>query len=308
MPYPNEHSARVRDPDDFISDSIRRKNIRKGIDIIIGKLKDGDGSMVIQAYRFDKDVFTASEARKWCKDHDVKYILFEEAKQNNIAMFIKSISAEVKDLDEKGLVKFYFSYFGNLDSDGDITEKGAFAKTISDWKNASKKRIRHFKNHRWDQTPGVIQDLYEEEKGAVAISKLILGTQCGRETYEEYKAGAITEHSFGYDIIESFMEEVEGGKIQHLKELKLEEVSSLTSWGANSMTDVLDVKNEDQVMKLLEKLEALKKGDFSDQYFEKLEHKIAAVHNVLLSLRRPEAFHLPESIETALKHSTLFNI
>jgi HK97 family phage prohead protease len=221
-------------------------------------------------------------------------------------MFTKSITAEVKDLDDKGLVKFYFSIFSNIDLDNDITEPGAFAKTISDWKSSNKKRIRHFKNHRWDQTPGVLQDLYEDEKGGVAVSRLILGTQLGKETYEEYKAGAITEHSFGYDIIESFFEETENGKIQHLKQLKLEEVSSLNSWGANAMTDVIDMKNKDQIMKLLEKLENLKKGDFTDQYFEKLEIKIAAVQKVLKPLAKP-GNHFAEPIKTALKHSTLFN-
>lgn len=221
-------------------------------------------------------------------------------------MLTKTISADVKDIDEKGMVKFYFSIFGNIDSDGDITEKGAFAKTIADWKNSNKKRIRHFKNHRWDQTPGVLQDLFEDEKGGIAISKLILGTQLGKETHEEYKAGAITEHSFGYDIIESEFEETEGGKIQHLKQLKLEEVSSLTAWGANEMTDTLDVKNEDQVIKILEKLESLKKGDFSDAYFEKLEIKIAAVQKALASLREPPT-HSDEPIKLILEHSTLFN-
>jgi len=222
-------------------------------------------------------------------------------------MLVKNISAEVKDLDEKGMVKFYFSIFGNIDSDGDITEPGAFAKTISDWKSSNKKRIRHFKNHRWDQTPGVLTDLLEDDKGGIAVSKLIMGTQLGKETYEEYKAGAITEHSFGYEIIESEFEEVEGGKVQHLKQLKLEEVSSLNSWGANSMTDTLDVKNLkeadlDQVIAFLDKLEALKKGDFTDAYFEKLEIKIAAVQKYLESLREPPK-HSLEPVEYILKHS-----
>jgi len=226
-------------------------------------------------------------------------------------MLVKSITAEVKDLDEKGMVKFYFSVFGNVDSDRDITEKGAFAKTISDWKNSNKKRIRHFKNHRWDQTPGVLQDLFEDDKGGVAVSKLILGTQLGKETYEEYKAGAITEHSFGYEIVASNFEDSDGGKIQHLTELKLEEVSSLNSWGANAMTDTLDVKNLkeadlDKVIALLEKLEALKKGDFTDEYFEKLENKIVAVQKYLASLREPLK-HSIEPVEYILEHSRVLN-
>lgn len=221
-------------------------------------------------------------------------------------MLTKTVSAEIKDLDEKGLVKFYFSIFGNTDSDRDIIEPGAFAKTISDWKNAKKKRIKHFKNHRWDQVPGVLQDLFEDEKGGVAVSQLALNTITGKDTYEEYRAEIITEHSFGYEIVASNFEETDAGKIQHLTELKLEEVSSLTAWGANALTDVLDVKNQDQVLGVLEKLESLKKGDFSDEYFEKLEDKIAAVQKVLQSLREP-GDHSQEPILDLFRHSSLFN-
>ncbi|GAG77318.1 unnamed protein product, partial [marine sediment metagenome] len=32
-----------------------------------------------QAYRFKKINFTAAEAKKWLKDHDIKYMLFEPA-------------------------------------------------------------------------------------------------------------------------------------------------------------------------------------------------------------------------------------
>jgi ATP-dependent Clp protease protease subunit len=82
MPYPNEHAARVRDPGDFDDDSIRRKNITDGVDLISGKLKTANGPddpMVEQAYRFDAEKFTAKQARKWCKDHDIDYISFEPA-------------------------------------------------------------------------------------------------------------------------------------------------------------------------------------------------------------------------------------
>jgi ATP-dependent Clp protease protease subunit len=78
-PYPNEHAARVREPGDFKPDSFRRKNISSGIDIIIGKLKSGGDSMETQAYRFDAKKYTAEQAKKWLKDHKIKYISFEPA-------------------------------------------------------------------------------------------------------------------------------------------------------------------------------------------------------------------------------------
>jgi hypothetical protein len=72
-PYPNEHACRLRDPKDFKPKSFRRvtrKSDGKTYSIIMGKLKDGDGSMVEQAYRYPKDEWTPAEAKKHCKDHD----------------------------------------------------------------------------------------------------------------------------------------------------------------------------------------------------------------------------------------------
>jgi ATP-dependent Clp endopeptidase proteolytic subunit ClpP len=79
MPYANEHTARVKEPSDFKDDSFRRKNIKDGIDIIMGKLKSGGDSMVTQAYRFDASKFSVQEAKDWLKKEDVKYIKFETA-------------------------------------------------------------------------------------------------------------------------------------------------------------------------------------------------------------------------------------
>lgn len=79
-PYPNEHAARIRDPEEFEENSFRRKALEgeKGIDIIIGKLK-GEKNMTTQAYRFKVENWTADEAKKWLKDHNIKYKVFEPA-------------------------------------------------------------------------------------------------------------------------------------------------------------------------------------------------------------------------------------
>ena len=78
MPYPNFHAARMRDPGDF--EQLRTKAITDGITIIVGRLK-GEKTTTAQAYRFEKDKFTASEAKGWLKDHDLKEMTFEAAKK-----------------------------------------------------------------------------------------------------------------------------------------------------------------------------------------------------------------------------------
>ncbi len=76
MPYPNEHSARITNPDQY--DRLRRKNdvFGQGIHAIYG-VKSGKSE--VQAIRFDKDRYTPAEARAWLKKHDYDPIEFEPA-------------------------------------------------------------------------------------------------------------------------------------------------------------------------------------------------------------------------------------
>lgn len=91
MPYPNEHSARLRDPKDFNPKTFRRTNggtiygkvkVPKTIAIIWGKLKGKDkpsDQPIPQALRFPTKSWTADKARKWLKDNNIKYLKFEAA-------------------------------------------------------------------------------------------------------------------------------------------------------------------------------------------------------------------------------------
>jgi len=78
MPYPNEHAARLLNPNNFVPDSFKRKNIAQGIDVILGRLKS-NSKFLIQTYRFKKDTFTASQAKAWLKNHKIHYVNFESA-------------------------------------------------------------------------------------------------------------------------------------------------------------------------------------------------------------------------------------
>jgi HK97 family phage major capsid protein/HK97 family phage prohead protease len=75
-PYPNEHAARLTDPEQY--DSLRRENDAggSGIDFIYG-IKEGTSE--IQAIRFRSSQYTPAEARAWLSEHDFDPIMFEEA-------------------------------------------------------------------------------------------------------------------------------------------------------------------------------------------------------------------------------------
>ena len=197
---------------------------------------------------------------------------------------IKHFEGGIKDVDEKGVVTFYFSAFNNWDSDNDRTMPGAFQKTMKENFN----RIRHFKNHDSRLACGVLKELGEDTYGAWGRSQLILGTQTGRDTHEEYKVGAIKEHSFGYDYVKYSDEKDPDNpwsRRRTVTEYKLWEVSSLTSWGANELTAVIDIKNEKAVNDYLDVLLKLKKGQFTDEYLASVEAKISDCLKYLQTLK-----------------------
>jgi len=76
-PFPEEHAARLVDPDKFVG--FRRDNDAggAGIDFIYGILSAGGTEL--QAVRFDKNRFTPAQARDWLSEHDFQPIMFEEA-------------------------------------------------------------------------------------------------------------------------------------------------------------------------------------------------------------------------------------
>lgn len=82
-PYPNEHAARMKSPDGY--KRMRRQNDKfgPGIHAIFG-VTDEDKTE-LQAVRFDREKFTAAEAKVWLKEHDMKPAGFEPATEKTIA-------------------------------------------------------------------------------------------------------------------------------------------------------------------------------------------------------------------------------
>jgi len=79
-PYPNEHAARMNDPEKY--ESFRRDADAggPGIDFIYGLLEsEGETVSEIQSVRFDSSRYTVAEAMTWLSENDMEPIKFEEA-------------------------------------------------------------------------------------------------------------------------------------------------------------------------------------------------------------------------------------
>lgn len=202
------------------------------------------------------------------------------------------LKSYIEDVDEKGIVKIRVSAFGNIDSYGDIMDQKAFNKTVSDFSVSGKTRIKHLKNHNWNQAIGVPMEMTSTEKGLDIVSKINIEKQLGAETFSDYKFyaenGQTLEHSIGYSVVKE--EKSEELKANILKEVNLMEYSSLDFRGANSETPLLDLKsigmNAEELLKRIEVLEArIKSLEPLDNTQADNEAKEKAIQVELLKLK-----------------------
>ena len=164
---------------------------------------------------------------------------------------------ELKVQDENnGIVKFsgYGNVFGNVDSYGDVVVNGAFAKTISEKQG----KFPHLFMHDPKIVVGAITHCAEDSKGLYIEGEVYTTFEWGKMVAAGMRSGSINEFSIGYQAI---IEEFDRNKgINYLKEIKLYEISSVTSnFAANSEATLTDVKNREQMDNLVSVLEQLVK-------------------------------------------------
>ena len=181
---------------------------------------------------------------------------------------MKHISAtfEVKSLDEGGHFEGYASVFGVQDYDGDVIVKGAFRKSIEQYRQASR-MPKMLWQHDMRDICGKWQDMHEDEHGLYVKGSLILDTQRGREAYALMKAGVLDGMSIGFNVVEAGPSDQRSrGRV--IEEVDLWEVS-LVAWGANPAATVTSVKSAKQSIRDFERF-------LRDAGFSKSEAKAVA--------------------------------
>lgn len=192
-------------------------------------------------------------------------------------LLYKNLSQGIKDVDSnKGIVTGYFSSFNNMDSDGDVIRKGAFAKTIQE----NFHRIRHLLDHNSTKSVAKIQMLQEDDFGLYYESKAGRHT-LGRDFLLMVEDGLITEHSIGFITIkQNFIQAMTSGASSNysnegyneITEVKLYEGSSLQGWGANENTPITGIKTHENIGLMMDNiLKAIKNGKYTDETFAMLE-------------------------------------
>lgn len=183
-------------------------------------------------------------------------------------MKFKQQSIEVKDLDEsKGIVVAYANAYDYKDSDGDISAKGSFDKTVSE----NYKRIRVLKDHNPRVSLGVPLNIDTKDSyGLLTTTKFNLSKEVSRDMFSDIKLmtenGLNAELSIGYNVLNRDQKNK-----SIITEYKLMEYSFLTSWGANQLSTVQDVKTIKGHYGILELIEKSYNLDYSDTRLKQIE-------------------------------------
>lgn len=209
----------------------------------------------------------AEEIRLINENTDARGELINANKKSMIYNY-KNQSLEIKDVDGKqGIVSGYFSAFGNVDSDGDIMMPGAFKRSIQDWGPEAKGRIKHLMNHDPSQPLGKIIELKEDNYGLFYRSQ-IGKHKLGQDFIKMVESDLIKEHSIGFRTLR----EQKSDSANEIHEVMLFEGSSLTAWGANEFTPLVNLKSINDVAELKETIRNFEKfirhADVTDETIE----------------------------------------
>ena len=199
-PYPNEHAARMTDPDQY--DELRRENNAggEGVDFIYG-IKEGESE--IQAVRFDAQRFTPDEARQWLTDNEMDPIMFEEAtgEERDMPGIGRHQRAELTTFDEvkDRTYEFPFSsefpvarYFGNEILSHDV--KAADLSRLNDGAPL-------LFNHNPDRVIGVVERAYIDGQKRRGYARVRFSRNpFAQEVLSDVKDGVLRNVSFGYSI------------------------------------------------------------------------------------------------------------
>lgn len=151
---------------------------------------------------------------------------------------------EAKALDEEGKFSGYGSVFEVIDFDREVIAKGAFAKTLNEWKR--KKRLPPVLwQHNTREPLGLYTEMIEDEKGLKVEGQLLIhDIQKAREARALLRAKAVDGLSIGFITRKSMPDEER--RVRVLTELDLLEVSIVTM-PANPKATVTDAKGNQSI-------------------------------------------------------------
>ena len=189
-------------------------------------------------------------------------------------MEFKQLAYDLKELDEaKGVVTAYANAYNNKDSDGDISAFGSFDKTVTE----NFKRIRVLKDHNPTMMIGVPLSINTKDSyGLLTTSQFNMNKPLGKDMFTDVKlmheSGLNAELSIGYKVMQR---DTKNKSI--INEYKLMEYSFLSSWAANELATVQNIKSIKSHYGLMELIQKSYDLDYSDERLKQIETLLKAL-------------------------------
>jgi HK97 family phage prohead protease len=229
-------------------------------------------------------------------------VAWNEKNVKTMSKYELKAAQEIKDMDSaKREVAVYLAKFGNVDSDNDVIQKGAFKKSLQERgvSSQSNRKIAFLRHHDWEHQIGTFVKLQEDDNGLFAVGRLGTSTK-GEDAWRDYQDGIIREHSIGFQRISDktkFVKDTSNpaGGFTLLQEVKLWEGSAVT-FGANELTNVVEIMKSENKKNYIDKISndlqtvisALINGKGSDERLYELEMKAKFLSNQLTILAQTE--------------------
>ena len=214
-PYPNEHAARINDPDQY--DRFRRDADAggAGVDFIYGI---ADNVSEIQSIRFDAQRWSVDEAKAWLDEHDFEPILFEPAIEERAEPMDDQEPVEmIEERFDRGELVFRAAEADMVDED-DRRVRMSLSSEEPVERSFGLEVLRHTReaidlsrmnsghaplllDHDMTKQIGVVERTYLDEadrrlRAVVRFGKSALA----REVYDDVKDGIRSNVSIGYQI------------------------------------------------------------------------------------------------------------
>lgn len=183
---------------------------------------------------------------------------------------INATKTIVKDLDDvKGIVTAYANVYDFEDSDGDISAKGSFKRTV----NNNWKRMRVLKDHKTDISLGIpLEADANDPYGLKTVSQFFMHKDVAKDMYYDIKMMLEApkplnpELSIGYAVVDRDKKDR-----RIITEYKLMEYSFLTSWAANALSVATDMKSIKDYYGIMELLTKMYDVPYSDPRLKQIE-------------------------------------
>lgn len=193
---------------------------------------------------------------------------------------------DIKSYKEEGgrlTIEGYGAFFGNVDSYGDVIDKGAFTRTIMEQGD----RIAFCFQHDIYNAIGKIVDIKEDDNGLWLKVEL---SEAEKDIATKIREGIYKEMSIGYRVVNGKNETRDGQNVYVLSEIKLYEVSLVTI-AANPLAVITSMKGAEKRNLLVEQLDSL----IENTKNKKLEYKLMEIRALALSASAEDEEQEPQA-------------